>query len=118
MDPQAILLLVFAGAIHATWNLLSKRSIDTQAFLYLSVVAGCLLFALPFLYLYAPFPPQGWACIGLSAVLEAAYFVLLGNAYQRGDLSLVYPLARGSAPLFATLLALSFLGERITAGGV
>src|SRR5438105_5860908 len=111
MEPQAILLLVFAGTVHATWNLLSKKSNDTQAFLYLSVVAGCALFAVPFLFLYAPFPRQGWILIALSAVLEAAYFVLLGNAYKRGDLSLVYPLARGSAPLFATLFALSFLGE-------
>src|SRR5205814_6487485 len=50
--------------------------------------------------------------------LEAVYFILLSRAYQQGDLSLVYPLARGSAPLFVTLFAFAFLGERAMAGGI
>src|SRR5688572_15156557 len=49
----------------------------------------------------------------ISAVLEAAYFVLLASAYRRGPLSLVYPLARGSAPLLAVLIGIFLLGERL-----
>ena len=58
------------------------------------------------------------ALVLLSAGLEALYFTLLGGAYQRGDLSLVYPLARGSALLFVTLFAFAFLGERPTPLGL
>ena len=118
MELQAILLLALAALIHSTWNLLSKQSLDKQAFLWLALVTSIVLFAVPFFLLYTPIPSAGWFYIAISGGLEAVYYLLLGSAYQRGDLSLVYPLARGSAPLFATLFAALFLGELILPGGV
>lgn len=117
MPFQTILLLALAAAIHAVWNLLSKQSLDKQVFLWLSLVGSLIMYVVPFAYLFTPVSPHGWALIVLSGLLEAIYFLLLGSAYQRGDLSLVYPLARGSAPLFVTLFALAFLGERISPMG-
>lgn len=118
MEPQAILLLALAALIHSGWNLLAKRSLDAQAFLWLALAGTCVLFVPPFLYLYTPIRAEGWALILLSGALESAYFILLASAYQRGDLSLVYPLARGSAPLFVVIFAALFLDERVYAGGI
>src|SRR6476660_3534023 len=118
MDLAILLLLLVSAVIHASWNLLSKRSTDKQAFLWLTLVATLVLLLLPAIWLYGPIPAQGWLFIVLSGVLEAVYFLLLGGAYQRGDMSLVYPLARGSAPLFVLLIAYAFLNENVRFGGV
>ena len=118
MPIQTILLLALAAAVHSLWNLLSKGSLDKQVFLWLALVAALAIYALPSFYLARPFPGAVWGIIALSGLLEAVYFLLLGSAYQRGDLSLVYPLARGSAPLFVTLFAFSFLGERPAPVGI
>src|SRR5262245_45463530 len=117
MELPILLLLLASAAIHASWNLLSKRSEDKQAFLWLTLVATLVLLLVPALWLNKPIPAEGWLFIILSGVLEAAYFLLLGSAYQRGDMSLVYPLARGSAPLFVLLFAFVFLSERVRWGG-
>jgi drug/metabolite transporter (DMT)-like permease len=118
MSIQTILLLALAAAVHSVWNLFSKRSLDKQTFLWLAVVASLVIYVLPAVFLMRAFPPWVWGIIVLSGLLEAVYYLLLGSAYQRGDLSLVYPLARGSAPLFVTVFAFSLLGERPTPVGI
>src|SRR5438132_14298866 len=117
MELGAILLLLIAAVVHSGWNLLAKKSTDKQAFLWLGLIASVVIFGVPAWYLYSPIPAAGWLLILFSGSLEAVYFLLLSRAYQQGDLSLVYPLARGSAPLFVTLFAFAFLGERAVAGG-
>ena len=111
MELWAIGLLAMAAVIHSGWNLLAKRGRDTQVFLWLALWVGAGVFALPFLLLYEPLTPQGWGYVLLSGTLEAGYFFLLGGAYQGGDLSLVYPLSRGTGILGVTLFAAAFLGE-------
>lgn len=118
MQVPIVLLLALAGLLHSIWNLLAKKGLDAQAFLWLALVAAMAIFAVPFAVLHVPIPLVGWLCIAASGALEAGYYLLLGGAYQTGDLSLVYPLSRGSAPLFVLLIALAFLGERVTAVGV
>ena len=118
MQISLVLLLALAGLIHTTWNLLAKRSVDKQAFLWLALVAAMVIFAVPFALLRVPIPPAGWVCIVASGALEAVYYLLLGDAYETGDLSLVYPLSRGAAPLLVLIFALVFLGERVTGLGV
>lgn len=113
MNISILGLLLLSALLHASWNLLAKRSLDKQAFLWLASLVSLSAFLVPFLLLSRPVPPGGWPFIVLSGVLEAVYFMLLGSAYQRGDLSLVYPLARGSAPLFVLLFAALFLGEQV-----
>jgi len=118
MQVPIVLLLALAGLIHSTWNLLAKRSVDKQAFLWLALGAAMMIFAVPFVVLRAPIPLAGWLCVAASGALEALYYLLLSGAYQAGDLSVVYPLSRGASPLLVLLFALAFLGERVTGVGV
>jgi drug/metabolite transporter (DMT)-like permease len=111
VDLPAIGLLAVAAVLHSGWNLLAKRGRNTQVFLWLALWVGVIAFALPFAFSYQPLSPLAWAYVLLSGTLEAAYFLLLGSAYQRGDLSLVYPLTRGTGILGVTLFAAAFLGE-------
>jgi uncharacterized membrane protein len=62
--------------------------------------------------------PAGWACIVATGILHALYFWFMGGAYERGDLSLVYPLSRGSGPLFVPILAIIFLQEQLSFAGI
>jgi uncharacterized membrane protein len=62
--------------------------------------------------------PAGWACIVATGILHALYFWFMGGAYERGDLSLVYPLSRGSGPLLVPILAIIFLQEQLSFAGI
>ncbi|MBI3751140.1 MAG: EamA family transporter [Chloroflexi bacterium] len=118
MPLFAIGLVAIAAVLHAGWNVLLKTSgdplltavrlqaIGTVVLLPVAVVAW-LAFGAP------PLDGGGVAIALASGVLEAIYFFLLASAYRRGDLSLVYPLARGSAPLLAVLVGVFVLGERL-----
>ena len=73
----------------------------------------------PYYFPTVSIPPGGWFCIVATGLIHAVYFGFMGGAYQRGDLSLVYPLARGSGPLFVPVLAVILLGEEIALlGGI
>jgi uncharacterized membrane protein len=113
--------LVIASAFsHAAWNVLAKGSTDKESFLWLMNVTS-LFTLLPVFYLLMPdwrFPYAAVPFLMVSGLAETFYFLFLGKAYELGDLSVVYPLAR-SSPLYVTLLAMAFLGEEVTpAGGV
>ncbi|MCO5174974.1 MAG: DMT family transporter [Trueperaceae bacterium] len=111
------LALVFASAfLHATWNLLSKRARGGAEFVWLFASLTVLVYA-PFVAAYALVfkPALTWTHVllaAVSSVLHILYFVFLQRGYRLGDLSLVYPTARGSGPALATALAILVLGER------
>jgi drug/metabolite transporter (DMT)-like permease len=110
----ALGLVVVAAALHASWNLLAKSAGDKLSFIWWTGVAGSLLLA-PVAILSSPWPAwtvECWVRIALAAGLRAAYFVTLTAAYQRGDLSAVYPLARGSSPVIVAIAASVLLAER------
>lgn len=113
MSALAIAGLLFSAGLHAIWNMLAKRGRDNQAFLVNAVIVSTALLAPLALLRWAPIPAAAWPVIVLSAALEATYYLLLGRAYRGGDLSMVYPISRGSSPLFVTLIAVLVLGERI-----
>jgi drug/metabolite transporter (DMT)-like permease len=117
MSWSALGLLLVAAFLHSFWNLLAKRSVDKIAFLMLAAAAGVLLFAPLALSNWRPIAPAGWLIIIASGLAEALYYLLLGAAYKTGDLSMVYPLSRGSSPVFVTLIAVLLLGERPSAVG-
>ncbi len=120
MTPLALGLVILSALFHASWNLFTKQSEDKHLFLWLMLLIGELLF-LPFLLLGPwplAFPSRGWMAILASGTIHAAYYLFLGKAYERGDLSLVYPLARGSGPVVVLCLALLFLGERPSLQGL
>lgn len=117
MPPIALGLLLTAAALHTGWNLLVKRAREKRVFTWWALVVGAIGFA-PLLALSPPPPPGVWPYVVASALAEAIYFVALAFAYQYGDFSLVYPLARGAAPAFLAVWAALFLGERPSAAGV
>jgi drug/metabolite transporter (DMT)-like permease len=80
------------------------------------LISGVLAF---FLLIFTGFPPRSmWLFALISMSLEAVYFILLSNAYSDHDFSLVYPIARGTAPAFLMLWSILFLRENPTAGGI
>jgi drug/metabolite transporter (DMT)-like permease len=118
--PLAIGLALAAAAVHGTWNVLVKVSGDPMRTFHRSTVVAALLVTPPTFVAWLltdrpsiPLPAAGFAA--LSAAFELAYLFLLSAAYTRGELSVVYPIARGSAPLLAVLAGLGLLGERLAA---
>jgi drug/metabolite transporter (DMT)-like permease len=115
MSLHLTLLVLLAAAMHATWNTLIKRSNDRLAELaivnFFSAVAA--LAALPWVGIP---DPASWGYIFGSIVIHTGYYYLLLQAYRFGDLSHVYPLARGVSPLVVTLLSGAFAGEILSSG--
>lgn len=118
MPTLAIALVLVAAVLHAGWNVLLKTSNDTLGTAVRLQAFGTAILVPIGIWAWLAngmpaVPVQAiWLAVG-SGVLEAVYFVCLASAYQRGDLSLVYPLARGSAPLLAVFVGIALLGERL-----
>jgi drug/metabolite transporter (DMT)-like permease len=116
VTPWALTLVLVAAFIHASWNLLTKRASGHATFMWLVAVLSALFYtpiASAMVFLWEA--RIGWVELGFmagSAALHTAYFVLLNEGYRAGDLSLVYPLARGTGPLLSSIAAIVFLGER------
>lgn len=118
MPAFALVLIAVAAVLHAGWNVLLKTSGDTlltatrlQAIG--TIVLGPIGLAAWLLEGSPPIDGGGILIALVSGALEAIYFFLLASAYRRGDLSLVYPLARGSAPILAVIVGVAILGERL-----
>ncbi|MCI0412686.1 DMT family transporter [bacterium] len=114
---SSLLLLLSAAALHAVANVLMKQSRDKMAFVWWMIGVFCVLGS-PALLQFSSVPPAAWRFVIASGMLEAIYFFTLTRAYTSGDLSLVYPIARGSAPLFLLIWAVLFLSERPSRFGV
>jgi len=119
VGAAALGLVLAAALLHATWNLALKQSARKLTVSWLSLLVGPLLASPGLLLLPGELGVSraGWACVLATGLLHALYFLFLSEAYERGELSLVYPLARGSGSLLVTLLAPLLLGEVVTPGG-
>jgi uncharacterized membrane protein len=119
MEIYPIALVLASAFIHVLWNMLMKSSRDKLVFMAWVFLFSALFYFPLFLMNLGkfPIPLMGWALIWISGFIHVVYIIVLGHAYDEGDLSLVYPLAR-SAPLFVTLWAVLFLKERLTLGGL
>jgi drug/metabolite transporter (DMT)-like permease len=130
MTPLALGLVTAAACCHALWNLILKRAGEglggDLVFVWLFLCCSAALWA-PVAAIDAVLerPHLGWAQLGFmagSGVLHLVYFVLLQRGYGAGDLSVVYPLARGTGPILALVGAILVLGERpgpvAIAGGI
>lgn len=117
MPPAALGLLLIAAVLHASWNLLIKRASSRLLFTYWALVVS-MIAVLPVLTLTGLPPTRVWLFALASGLGEAVYFFLLTRAYDIEDFSLVYPLARGAAPVFLLLWAALFLGERPSVAGL
>ena len=116
MSTLAVGLLLLAAVLHAGWNLLTKGAKDRQVTLWWALLLAGLLLS-PALALEWP-PPREALLLGLAAsVFEVLYSLALMAAYGVGDLSLVYPVARGSAPLLIAVWAVLWLDEQPSLAG-
>lgn len=116
MTSLAIVLVLASAFTHALWNFSAKRAIGGLSFLWLFGMIEVLLY-LPFTaYILSQsattFSAYDLFMMAGSALLHIAYFFALTWAYQLGDLSIVYPLSRGIAPLFSTIAAVMLFAER------
>jgi uncharacterized membrane protein len=123
VPPGVFVLVLVVAVLHVAWNALLKTSGDTLRTAERAMIVGVGVFA--------PFVVVGWFVVGrpglepqtvalalVSGILEAAYFICLAEAYRRGDLSVVYPIARGTAPVLSVALGVTVLGERLEQTGV
>lgn len=115
MTPIALGLVLLAALIHASWNLLAKRSGGDIHFALLTT-AGVIVLWSPVGLWFAwqeagGYGLQQWGLIGASGVIHVAYFLCLLRGYRLGDLSVVYPLARGTGPLLTATVASVLLDE-------
>jgi drug/metabolite transporter (DMT)-like permease len=110
----AFALAVSSAFVHALWNLLLARARDSEAATAVALIAGTLVFA-PVAALTWDIHAAALPYLAASSVLELAYFALLAAAYDRGELSLVYPVARGSAPVLVAIFSVVFLGVALHA---
>lgn len=107
---EITLAVLLAALLHASWNAMIKGGSDVLLDTA-TIVAGAGLIALPFLFV-VPLPnAASWPYIFGSIITHLAYYFLMVNAYRTGELSLVYPLMRGVAPLITALLGVVWLRE-------
>jgi drug/metabolite transporter (DMT)-like permease len=112
----ALMLILAAAVFHATWNLLAKRVGEGGAvFIWLFGFCSLVIYAPLAVVVLVSAPhlgPVEYLFMFGSGILHLGYFVLLQRGYAVGDLSVVYPLARGTGPLLATAAAIVLFGER------
>jgi drug/metabolite transporter (DMT)-like permease len=113
MSTPVLIVILFAAVLHASWNALLKSQPDKAAGA-LAVSIGSALIGLVCLVFTGLPARESWPLIASSAVLHTGYFLFLTSAYRVGDLSQVYPIARGVAPLITAASAGLFLGETLT----
>lgn len=123
MSALALALVLAAACIHATWNYVLKRSGGGTLFVWWFATISAVFYApVALAVVWWTQPALEWPHYGLmlaSAVLHTGYYMLLDRGYRSGgDLSLVYPLARGSGPLMTVVVAILLLNERPSAVAV
>lgn len=116
MSALALLLVLTAALVHATWNYFLKKANATRPFWWLVYIITAII-TVPALFLYDPdslknITPIGWLVIALSAPIHVIYGQVLQIGYKKSDYSIVYPTARGTGPLITVLSAVLILGDR------
>jgi drug/metabolite transporter (DMT)-like permease len=116
VTASALLLVLIAAVLHATWNYWAKRAGGGLPFVTLVGLIICS-FYIPAVVTYClwqkpELPGTAAAIIFVSGILKTGYSLFLQRGYRTGDFSLIYPLARGTGPLLSTLSAIAFFGER------
>lgn len=118
MSLAGLVLVLAAAFCHATWNVLVKRINGGAELLWLISLFSVLIYlplAVWIMVVQRPeFGPWSYLILVGSMILHLGYFLLLQAGYRRGDLSLVYPVARATGPLLSTSFAVMFLGESLT----
>ena len=117
MTVEIFGLVLAAALLHAVWNAIVKRSSDPLLGQWLVIAMGAVLCA-PLAFV-APLPaPESWPWLAAAVSIHTVYYLSLAESYRIGDLSQVYPLARGSAPPLVALAAFLLVDEPLSTGGL
>jgi drug/metabolite transporter (DMT)-like permease len=118
LNATALTLIFVAAVAHASWNLFSKQASVTGAasFVWLMSTVATVVYLPVVVATVIASPPRltalGWVFMAGTGLLQAGYFLFLQTGYRLGDLSLVYPVGRGTGALLAALAGITLLGER------
>ena len=116
MPLAALLAVLLAACTHASWNLVAKTAARSRHFVWLYSMASLLIWTGPAIWVLVHTQwhpgPLPWLALVATALLHLAYSLALQSGYRAGDLSLVYPIARGTGPMLSFAGAALLLGER------
>ncbi|MBI4220240.1 MAG: EamA family transporter [Chloroflexi bacterium] len=120
MTGLAILLVVLSAFAHSGWNFLTKRANNPEIFTWWAALSANVLLAPVAVFLLVRDPPgvTGWIFMAATWSLHLTYFTSLSRAYRHSDLSLVYPIARGTGLLLIPFLGVSVLNETMSAAAI
>jgi drug/metabolite transporter (DMT)-like permease len=118
MSTVSLLLILGSACLHVVQHVALKKARDRTAFVWWIWLWASVLFSPVLLLCWERVPAWAWAILAVSAACEALYYFAIARAYRTGDLSQVYPLARGTAPLFVFLWTALLLQEWPSAGGL
>ncbi len=127
MSPTAIALVLAAAIAHASWNLFGKQAAATGAAFFIWLVAACVtvgylpVAAVTVLVTHPHLTGLNWLFLVGTGILHSGYFLFLQLGYRLGDLSLAYPIGRGTGAMLAALAGIVLLGERpspVSAAGI
>ena len=117
MSPLGLALIVIAAFVHVIPHATIKSVGDRDVFVWWMLLANAVIYS-PLLFIQVPRTRVAWGIILASGVIETVYLLAISRAYALGNLSVVYPVARGSAPLFLLVASIAILAERPTAFGI
>jgi len=119
MTGLAIILVLISAVAHASWNLMVRRSDKPELTNWMMAGSGAVLVTPVAIYIWVTNPPAGpgWWFIAGTIALHIAYFFTLGRAYKHGDLSIVYPVARGLGLALIPVVGITVLGESVSLVG-
>ena len=119
MPLLAFLLIILAAALHALWNFAAKKASGNLSVIWIGLAMATIAI-IPFLFLLSPdqiFVLEAWPFILATGIIHAVYFFAVAKAYEHGDISIVYPIARGSGIAGTTIIACLLLQEEISSVG-
>jgi uncharacterized membrane protein len=124
MTPHVFLLVIFSAFCHATWNFAARKAAGNLMAIWLGLWIGCAVIlpvaigVIIYSGVHATVQLTGIVCIIATGLIHSVYFRLLAAAYEEGEISLVYPIARGSGIAFTAILAGLLLKEQLTLVGI
>lgn len=117
MTLTVFLAVLLAALLHAGWNAIIKTGLSKQTSMFLLSVGHALIGAC--IAPFYPMPiPEAWPWLLASGLIHMAYQLFLAYAYEQGDLSRVYPIARGAAPMLVLVISLIFLSDTLEGGEI
>lgn len=121
MSPLALALVLAAAVCHATWNLVAKKAGGGNDFVLMGSILVGVIWAPVVIWVgvqeVAHWGVGAWLLLALSALVHVVYFRTLLHGYAVSDLTMVYPVARGSGPLLSSVGAVIVLGETLSLTG-